>query len=94
MLKKLFDSGRKELKRCEKIATKVLALDESMQKLSDDELKNKTTEFKERLAKGETLDDLLVEAYAVCREAAYRVTGMKAYPDLAKVYILLQLMNT
>ena len=80
MLKKLFDSGRKELKRCEKIATKVLALDESMQKLSDDELKNKTTEFKERLAKGETLDDLLVEAYAVCREAAYRVTGMKAYP--------------
>ena len=80
MLKKLFDSGRKELKRCEKIATKVLALDESMQKLSDDELKNKTTEFKERLANGETLDDLLVEAYAVCREAAYRVTGMKAYP--------------
>ena len=51
-----------------------------MQKLSDEELQNKTTIFKDRLNNGETLDDILVEAYAVCREAAYRVTGLKAYP--------------
>ena len=80
MLNKIFDSGRKEFKRCQKIATKVLALDEDMQKLSDEELQNKTTIFKDRLNNGETLDDILVEAYAVCREAAYRVTGLKAYP--------------
>ncbi len=80
MLNKIFDSGRKEFKRCQKIATKILALDEDMQKLSDEELQNKTTIFKDRLNNGETLDDILVEAYAVCREAAYRVTGLKAYP--------------
>ena len=51
-----------------------------MARLSDDELKAKTTEFKERLAKGETLDDLLPEAFAVCREADWRVLGMKPYP--------------
>ncbi len=79
-IKKLFDSGYKELKRCQKIAAKVLALDTQMQALSDDELKNKTEEFKNRLSQGESLNDLLVEAYAVVREAAYRVTGMKAYP--------------
>ena len=78
-LAKLFDSGRKEEKRCEKIAKKILALDEEMQKLSDDELKAMTPKFKERLKNGETLDDILVEAYAVAREAAYRVSGMKAY---------------
>ena len=79
MLNKLFDSGRKELKRCSKIADKVLALENEVAKLSDDDLKNKTVEFKERVKKGESLDDILVEAYAVCREAAYRVSGMKAY---------------
>ena len=79
-IKKLFDSGYKELKRCQKIATKILALDSSMQQLTDEELKNKTNEFKERLNNGESLDDLLVEVYAVCREAAYRVTNLKAYP--------------
>ena len=50
-----------------------------MQKLTDDELKAKTGEFKERLAKGETLDDILPEAYAVCREASWRVLGMKHF---------------
>lgn len=78
-LSKLFDSGRKEEKRCEKIAKKILELDESMQKLSDEELKAKTPYFKELLKNGKTLDDILVEAYAVAREAAYRVSGMKAY---------------
>lgn len=79
MLNKLFDSGRKELKRCAKIADKVLLLDSQMAALSDDELKNKTNYLKGLLKEGKTLDDILVEAYAVCREAAYRVTGMKAY---------------
>ena len=79
MLNKLFDSGRKELKRCAKIADKVLLLDSQMSALSDDELKNKTNYLKGLLKEGKTLDDILVEAYAVCREAAYRVSGMKAY---------------
>ena len=78
-LKKLFDSGRKEEKRCEKIAKKIMNLDETMTKLTDEELKAKTPYFKELLANGKTLDDILVEAYAVVREAAYRVTGMKAF---------------
>ena len=78
-LKKFFDSGYKEMKRCEKIAYKIEALEEQMAKLSDDELKAKTPYFKELLKQGKTLDDIIVEAYAVAREAAYRVTGMKAY---------------
>lgn len=77
--KKLFDSGYKEMKRCDKLATKIEALDETMQKLTDEELKAKTPYFRELLKNGKTLDDILVEAYAVAREAAYRVTGMKAY---------------
>ena len=76
---KIFDSGYNEMKRCSKLAKKILALDEQMQKLSDDELKAKTPYFKELLKNGKTLDDILVEAYAVVREAAYRVTGMKAF---------------
>ncbi|MDZ5017104.1 preprotein translocase subunit SecA, partial [Clostridium perfringens] len=53
--------------------------DESMQKLSDEDLKAKTDEFKKRIQNGETLDDILPEAFAVCREAAWRVLGMKHY---------------
>ena len=75
---KLFGSfSDKELKRINPLKDKVLALEPEMAKLTDDELKAKTTEFKERLAKGETLDDLLPEAFAVCREADWRVLGMK-----------------
>ena len=70
----------KELKKIKPIADKVLALEPAMAALSDDELRGKTAEFKERLAKGETLDDLLVEAFAVCREADWRVLGMKPFP--------------
>ena len=78
---KLFGSfSDKELKRINPLKDKVLALEPQMAKLTDDELKAKTTEFKERLAKGETLDDLLPEAFAVCREADWRVLGMKPYP--------------
>ena len=77
---KLFGThSDKELKRIYPIVDKIEALDESMQKLSDDELIAKTDEFKERLSKGETLDDILVEAFATVREAAFRVLGMKHF---------------
>ena len=73
---KLFGSfSDKELKRINPLKDKVLALEPEMAKLTDEELQAKTTEFKERLAKGETLDDLLPEAFAVCREADWRVLG-------------------
>ena len=70
----------RELKRIEPIKNQVLALDEEYQKLSDAELKSKTTEFKERLEDGETLDMILPEALATVREAAWRVLEKKPYP--------------
>ena len=78
-LKKLFDHEYKELTRFEKIADEVLALDEEYSKLSDEELKEKTNEFKERLKNGEDLEDIKVEAFATAREAAFRVIGEKPY---------------
>ena len=72
--------SEKEIKRIQPLVDKILALDESMQALSDEELRGKTEEFKKRLSEGETLDDLLVEAFAVVREAAVRTLGMKHYP--------------
>jgi len=69
----------RELKRIMPLADKVMALDAEMAALSDEQLKAKTPEFKERLKNGETLDDILVEAYAVVREAAWRAIGMKHY---------------
>lgn len=75
----LFSEEARELKQLEKTADKVLAYDEKMAALSDEELRNKTAEYKERLAKGETLDDLLPEAFATAREAAFRVIGEKPY---------------
>ena len=77
--KKWFDSGYKELKKCEKLADKVIALEQEYRGLSDEELKAKTVWFKERLKNGETLDDILVEAFATSREAAYRVLGLLAF---------------
>lgn len=80
IVEKIFGThSEKELKRIYPIVDKIEALDSTMSALSDEELKHKTVEFKERLAKGETLDDLLVEAYATVREAASRVLGMKHY---------------
>ncbi len=79
LLKKMFDHEYKELKKFEQLADQIEALDESMSKLTDIELKAKTEEFKERLQKGETLDDILVEAFAVAREASYRVIGEKPF---------------
>ena len=71
----------REVSRLEPIADKVEALDSEMQKLSDEELRAKTVEFRERLEKGETLDDILVEAFAVVREASTRVLGLKHYRE-------------
>ena len=71
--------SERELKRIEPIVKKIESYDEAMQKLSDEQLQAKTQEFKQRLEKGETLDDILPEAYAVCREAAWRVLGKKHF---------------
>ena len=75
----LFSEEARELKQLEKTADQVLALEGKMKALSDDELRNKTDEYRERLSKGETLDSLLPEAFATAREAAYRVIGEKPY---------------
>jgi preprotein translocase subunit SecA len=80
-MEKLFGNfSDKELKRIQPLADKVLALEPEMQKLSDEELQAKTPAFRERLKNGETLDSLLPEAFAVCREADWRVLGLKPYP--------------
>ena len=78
-LKKLFDHEYKELEKFKVQANLVLEKEEEISKLTDEELKGKTNEFKERLKNGETLEDILVEAFAVAREAAYRVIGEKPY---------------
>lgn len=74
------DYSKKEVKRVKKIADKVLALESKYEAMDDKELSSQTAIFKERLANGETLDDILPEAFAVCREAAWRVLGMKHFP--------------
>ncbi|MCQ2478559.1 MAG: preprotein translocase subunit SecA, partial [Clostridia bacterium] len=81
LLRALFGNySEKEIKRITPICDKVLALEEEYKALSDSQLKAKTDEFKERLNNGETLDDILPEAFATCREAAYRVLGMRHFP--------------
>ena len=79
LLKKLVDTEYKELRRFNKIADKIESLDETYSKMSDEELKGKTAEFKEALKNGKTLDDIIVEAFATAREAAYRKIGEKPY---------------
>ena len=79
IFKKMFDNEYKELKRFNAIATKIDELDSEYSKLSDKKLAAKTEEFKKRLADGETLEDILVEAFATIREVAYRIIGEKAY---------------
>ena len=79
-LEKVFGTySEREVKKLQSIADKIEALDEGMQKLTDEELQAKTVEFKERIQKGESLDSLLPEAFAVCREASSRVLGMKHF---------------
>ena len=79
IFKKLFDNEYKELKRFNAIALKIDALDSEYSKLTDKQLAAKTDEFKARLQNGETLEDVLVEAFATIREVAYRIIGEKAY---------------
>ena len=98
--------SERELKRVYPIVDKIEAMGPAMEKLSDEELRAKTDEFKKRLSEGETFDDLLVEAYAVVREAATRVLGMRHYrvqliggvilgviENLTKAYISSQLSD-
>ncbi len=79
MMKKWFDPSKKELKRAKKIAEAVFLLEDEMAALSDDQLKQKTEEFKKRYQDGETLEEIMVEAFAVVREASRRVTGLFPY---------------
>ena len=79
LFRKLIDSEYKELKRFEGIANEIVAKESEMESLSDEELKAKTQEFKDRLAAGESLNDLVVDAFAVVREVDYRVLGEKPY---------------
>ena len=80
LLEKIFgDLNAKEVRKIEKIVDVIESYDSAMQELSDDELRAKTDEFRQRLAEGETLDDLLPEAFAVCREGAQRSLGMKHF---------------
>ena len=80
LLKKIFGTKNdREVKNLRKIVAKINDLEPEYEKLSDEELKNKTNIFKERLANGETLDDILVEAFATVREASKRVLGLRHY---------------
>ena len=80
-LKAMFGNySKREVKRVQPICDKVLALEDKYAQMSESELKNQTTILKERLANGETTDDILPEAFATCREASWRVLGMKHFP--------------
>ena len=79
-LEKIFGTySEREVKKLQSIADKIESLDDSMQSLSDEQLQAKTIEFKDRISKGESLDSLLPEAFAVCREASSRVLGKKHF---------------
>ena len=81
LITKIFGTrSQRELKKIQPLVDKILALEEPYSKISEEELRGKTALFKERLSQGETLDDLLPEAFAAIREASWRVLGMKPYP--------------
>ena len=81
LLRAIFGNySEKELKRIKPLLDKTLALEEEYRALSDEQLRAKTMEFKGRLTDGETLDDILPEAFATCREAGDRVLGMRHFP--------------
>ena len=81
LIAKLFGTrSAREIKKIQPLVDKILALEETYKNLSEEELRGKTAQFKQRLAAGETLDDILVEAFAAIREAADRVLGMRPYP--------------
>ena len=79
IIRSLFDFEYKELRKCMKIADQIEAKSDEYKKLSDKELKGKTKEFRDRLEKGETLEDIVVDAYATVREAADRVIGERPF---------------
>ncbi|MDX8343231.1 preprotein translocase subunit SecA [Rossellomorea sp. YZS02] len=79
LLNKVFDANKRELKRLEKLADQIEELGPDMERLTDDEIRERTERFKERYQKGEDLEDMLVEAFAVVREAARRVLGLYPY---------------
>jgi len=79
LLNKVFDLNKRQIKKLEALADKIEALQPTTEKLSDEQLREKTSEFRSRYDKGESLDDLLVEAFAVVREAAKRVLGLHPY---------------
>ncbi|MBP0726721.1 preprotein translocase subunit SecA [Bacillus sp. RG28] len=79
LLKKVFDLNQRQLNRMQKQVDQIESIKDSIARLSDEELKQKTAEFRARVEKGETLDDILVEAFAVVREGAKRVLGMTPY---------------
>ena len=79
LFRRMFDHEYKELRKFTKLADEVMAKEEEYAELTDTELQNKTDEFKERLKQGETLDDILVEAFATAREASFRVIGEKHF---------------
>ncbi len=80
VFKNLFDYSSKQIRKMTPIKDQVLALDEKYQAMTEEELRNSTNVLKDRLAKGETLDDILPDAFAACREASWRVLGLKPYP--------------
>ena len=81
LLKKLFGNySKRELKRIQPLVDQVLGYEEKYKKISDEELKSQTSWFKERLAQGETLDGILPEAFAACREAMARVLSIRLFP--------------
>ena len=81
LITKLFGTrSQRELKKIQPVVDSILALEEPYKALSDEQLRGKTAEFKQRYAQGETLDQLLPEAFAAIREAADRVIGLRPYP--------------
>ena len=81
LITKIFGTrSQREIKQIQPLVNKVLALEEEYNALSEEQLRGKTAQFKARLAKGETLDDILPEAFAAIREASWRVLGMRPYP--------------
>src|SRR5699024_8189796 len=81
LLKKIFgDGNQRQLKRLQKTVDRIEALEPEYERLSDADLKQKTEEFKKRYANGESLDEMLVEAYATVREASKRVLNMRPFP--------------
>ena len=81
LIKALFgDYSKRELKRIQPICDRVLALEDTYRAMSEDELRGQTDKLRDRLKMGETTDDILPDAFAVCREAADRVLGMRHFP--------------